>query len=93
MLDFHSDKLANFWKRNAVKAFKVSSNFKTWSKLVQEMNGFLVGGTKPVADPKLSYCQTSNISCTLVGSEIVDHSNVVGALLVSAAATISSFST
>ena len=26
------------------------------------------------------YCQTSNISCTLVGNKIVDHSDVVGAL-------------
>ena len=36
------------------------------------------------------YCQTSNISCTLVGSEIVDHSDVVGA---SPFRTTSSFST
>ena len=39
------------------------------------------------------YRQISNIRCTLVGSEIVDHSDVVGALPVGAASTTSSFST
>ena len=33
------------------------------------------------------YCQTSNISCTLVGNKIVDHSDAVGASLVGAAPT------
>ena len=37
----------------------------------------------------LKYPQTSNISCTL-GNEIVDHSDVVGALAVGAALTTSS---
>ena len=37
-------------------------------------------------------CQTSNISCTLVCSKIVDHSDVVGASPVGAAPTTSSFS-
>ena len=31
------------------------------------------------------YCQTSNISCTLVGNKLVDHSDVVGASPVGAA--------
>ena len=39
------------------------------------------------------YCQTSNISGTLVGNKIVDHSDVVGASPVGAAHTTSSFST
>ena len=39
------------------------------------------------------YRQTSNIIYTLVGSEIVDHSGVVGASPVGAAPTTSSFST
>ena len=39
------------------------------------------------------YCQTSNISHTWVGDEIVDHSDVVGASPVGAAPTTSSFST
>ena len=39
------------------------------------------------------YCQTSNISRTLVGNKIVDHSDVVGASSVGAAPTTSSFST
>ena len=39
------------------------------------------------------YNETSNISCTLVGNKIVDHSDVVGALPVGTAPTTSSFST
>ena len=39
------------------------------------------------------YCQTSNISYTLLGNKIVDHSDVVGALPVGTAPTTSSFST
>ena len=39
------------------------------------------------------YSKTSNISRTLVGSKIVDHSDVVGAAPVGAAPTTSSFST
>ena len=39
------------------------------------------------------YRQVSNISHTLVGNEIVDHSDVVGASPVGAAPTTSSFST
>ena len=42
---------------------------------------------------KLIYRKTSNIRCTLVGNKIVDHSDVVGALPVSAAPTTSSLST
>ena len=43
--------------------------------------------------PSGDYRQTSNISCTLVGNTIVDHSDVVGASPVGAAPTTSSFST
>ena len=43
-------------------------------------------GTKPHI-----YRQTSNISRTLLGNEIVDHSDVVGASPVGAALTTSSF--
>ena len=39
------------------------------------------------------YCQTTNISRTLVGNKIVDHSDVVGASPVGAAPTTFSFST
>ena len=39
------------------------------------------------------YCEISNIICTLVGNNIVDQSDVVGALPVSTAPTTSSFST
>ena len=39
------------------------------------------------------YRQVSNISCTLVGNQIVDHSDKVGASPVGAAPTTSSFST
>ena len=38
------------------------------------------------------YCQTSNLSCTLVGNNIVDHWEVVGASPAGAAPTTSSLS-
>ena len=41
----------------------------------------------------LNYRKTSNIRRTLVGNNIVDHSDVFGALPVSVASTTSSFST
>ena len=41
----------------------------------------------------LNYRKTSNISRTLIGNEIVDNSDVVGASPVGAAPTTSSFST
>ena len=41
----------------------------------------------------LFYPQSSFISCTLVGNDIVHHSDVVGVLPVGAAPTTSSFST
>ena len=40
-----------------------------------------------------TYRQVSNVSRTLVGNKIVDHSDVVGASPVGAAPTASSFST
>ena len=43
--------------------------------------------------PHCEYCQTSNISQTLVGSKIVDHSDVIGASPIRTAPTTSSFST
>ena len=42
---------------------------------------------------KKGYFKTYDIRCTLVGIKIVGHSDVVGALLIGAAPTISSFST
>ena len=41
---------------------------------------------------EVRYHQTSNMKCTLVGNEVVDHSDVVGASPVGAAPTTSSFS-
>ena len=46
-----------------------------------------------VPSGKYNYHQVSNIRRTLVGIEIVDHSDVVGASPVGAASTTSSFST
>ena len=43
-------------------------------------------------NPTDDYWQTSNISCTLIGNEIFDHSDEVGASPVGAAPTTSSFS-
>ena len=40
----------------------------------------------------MTYSQTSNIIHALVGNNIVDHSDVIGALPVGAAPTTSSFS-
>ena len=51
-----------------------------------ELNNFGSGNEK-------YYWQTSNISHTLVGNKIVDHTDVVGASLVGIAPTTSSFST
>ena len=53
---------------------------------------------KPLPEPMITqlsetYRQVSNIRHTLVGNEIVDHSDVVGASPVGAAPTTSSFST
>ena len=42
---------------------------------------------------KINYCQVANVSRTLIGNKIVDHSDVVGASPVGAAPTTSSFST
>ena len=38
-----------------------------------------------------NYCQTSNISHTFVGNQIIDHPDVIGASPVGAAPTTSSF--
>ena len=45
----------------------------------------------PLSTKPPIYCQISNIRCTLVGNEIVEHSDVVGASPVGAAPTTSSF--
>ena len=47
----------------------------------------------PVSMLHANYRKVSNISRTLVGNKIVDHSDVVGASPVGAAPTTSSFST
>ena len=59
---------------------------------------FMLKCAKQLVEPVVSYisqeyCQTCNISHPLVGYKIVDHSDVVGAVPVSAARTTSSFST
>ena len=57
------------------------------------MSNFIITADSCVALEKRNYCQVSNISRTLVGNKIVDHSDVVGASPVGAAPTTSSFST
>ena len=49
--------------------------------------------TIELPDMVLTYGQISNISHTLVGNKLVDHSDVVGASPVGAAPPTSSFST
>ena len=51
------------------------------------MSSYLISGWYEI------YRQISNIRRTLVGNKIIDHSDVVGASPVGAAATTSSFST
>ena len=54
----------------------------------------LINSLAPVKfEWNFSYRQVSNISGTLVGNKIVDHSDVVGASPVGAAPTTPSFST
>ena len=62
----------------------------TGSSFVQVMFCHLLGA-EPL--PDATYRQVSNISRTLVGNKIVDHSDVVGASPIGAAPTASSFST
>ena len=62
-------------------------------KLVEEAQTSKVIKQQGSGSLILVYCQTSNISCTLVGNKIVDHWDVVGASPVGAAPTTSSFLT
>ena len=57
------------------------------------MKLFLINKSLKYQLSNLAYCQTSNIERILVGNEIVNHSDVVGASPVSTAKTTSSFST
>ena len=57
-------------------------------RLAKTPQGFYAG-----LDQFLGYRQTSNIRCILVGNELVDHSDVVGAAPVGTAPSTSSFST
>ena len=72
------------------------TSLMTWMKTKSCHNanlGVTGGITSYRYDIHVSYCQTSNISRTLVGNKIVDHSDVVEASPVGAASTTSSFST
>ena len=53
---------------------------------------YLIGEVSCSVDP-VQYHKTSDVSHTLVGYEIVDYTNVVGAYPVETAPTTSSFST
>ena len=57
------------------------------------MLNLVVANMKSVSMSDYRYRQVSNIRCTLLGNQIVDHSDVVGASPVGAAPTTSSFST
>ena len=54
-------------------------------KTLRGPNGNLV--TRPPPQEHDTYCQTSDVRRTLVGNKIVDHSDVVGASPVGAAAS------
>ena len=65
-----------------------------WFIPVNYCNGLLSVLGKLWHEPTwTNYRKTSNISRTLLGNKIVDHSDVVGASPVGAAPTTSSFST
>ena len=64
---------------------QILSILLAWIKIYKYMYGIVVW--------YVIYRQVSNISRTLVGNKIVDHSDVVGASPVGAAPTTSSFST
>ena len=73
--------------------FKVNSMINFMEKCghwVQQMDQAIF---MPSANLIGDYRQTSNISHTLVGNKIVDHSDVVGTPPASAAPTTASFST
>ena len=57
---------------------------------IGSMNSYLLLGGGPLTNS--DYRKASNISRTIVGNKIVDHSDVVGASPVGAAPTTSSFS-
>ena len=61
-----------------------------WETLYGKDDVLILRGSKPSIN---KYRKTSNMRRTLVGSKIVDHSDVVGASPVGAAPTTSSFST
>ena len=63
------------------------------ANMSSNMSTFVVNWHDDVIRLEIIYHKTSNISCTLVGNKIVDHSDEVGASPVGAAPTTSSFST
>ena len=65
----------------------------SYRSLWQYLIGKRQPGTKPLIISMLDYSKTSNVSNTLVGIKIVDHSDVVGALPAGTAPTTSSFFT
>ena len=64
----------------------------SWNKQIHIHENQDDSGMEPIGD-HWEYRKVSNISRTLVGNKIVDHSDVVGASPVGAAPTTSSFST
>ena len=64
-----------------------------WSHMSANASAVLGNKKEDIKAPQYWYRKTSNISRTLVGNKIVDHSDVVGASPVGDAPTASSFST
>ena len=73
-------------------SFHQSNKFYHPSKVVHGKGCVLLSYTNRVTLGRMYYQQTSNISCSIVGNKIVDHTDAVGATLVGAAPTTSSFS-
>ena len=72
----------------------INQNAISWSWFIMPWDDCMyLGHVQLIIYEVINYHQTSNISHTLVGNKIVDHSDVVGASPVGTAPTTSSFST
>ena len=78
---------------NQLHAFSREENKHAFTSYVIPPDWQGKGGLNYPSYKTSNYRKTSNISRTLVGSKIVDNSDVVGASPVGAAPTTSSFST
>ena len=77
-------------KRSWWLKFSLSINISNMHQSIGRHHSTWLMWSSDILQQFKSYCQTSNISCTLAGNKIVDHSDVFGASPVGTAPTISS---